>query len=285
MRGRFDILQRVLTLDPERDCQEIVFLVGAYEYPFLMQKALEFALFRTYAVPSIGALLDHTRQFYTHAQRRYDDTSLLIAEFVQHGYDSERGRKAIAQMNRQHHRYSISNDDFLYVLGTFIFTPIDWHARWGWRKPTAHENRANFYFWREVGKRMNIKDMPTTFEAYEAFFRAYERENFRYTPESRRVADATIAVFLSWYPRFLRPLIRQGIYAMMDDPLREAFGYPKAHPLVRAGVWLGLKGMATYLRYLAFPRKQPFLLTEQYNRSYPQGYTLEELGADNAPRR
>lgn len=45
--GRYDIYERIQQLDPERDCQTIVYLVGAYEYPWLIRKSLEFALFRT----------------------------------------------------------------------------------------------------------------------------------------------------------------------------------------------------------------------------------------------
>ena len=177
MTHRYDILHKVLTLDPQKDCQEIVFLVGSYEYPFLMVKALEFALFRTYAVPSISALLAKTGRFEHAGQRRYDDTSLLISEFVEEGYDSVRGRAAIRQMNRLHQRFTISNDDYLYVLSTFVFTPIYFHRQFGWRTPTQHENIANFTFWHEVGKRMNIEHLPATIEEFEAFHRAYERDN------------------------------------------------------------------------------------------------------------
>lgn len=278
-RARYANLERLLTLDPQKDCQEIVFLVGAYEYPFLIKKSLEFALFRTYAVPSIGALLDKTRQFHQHGQRRYDDTSLLIAEFVEHGYDSERGRKAIQRMNQLHSRYGISNDDFLYVLGAFTFVPTDWHMRWGWRTPSEHEKLANYYFWVEVGRRMGMKDIPATYEAFEAFFRAYERDHFAYTPESRRVADNTIAVFLSWYPRLLRPLIREVIYAMLDEPLREAFGYPKPHAIFSASVNAGLRAWAWVLKHIAPPRTQPYLITQLPNRTYPHGYDIETMGS------
>jgi hypothetical protein len=279
MRGRYDNLKRILQLDPLRDHQQIVQIVGSYEYPWMMQKSLEFALFRTYAVPSIGALLDTTRQFARHGQKRYDDTSLLIAEFVEHGYDSERGRRAIRRMNALHGRYAISNDDFLYVLGTFIFTPIDWHRKFGWRQPTDHESLANYYFWVEVGKRMAIRDIPESYEAYERFFRDYERQHFRYTPESRRVADATIEVFLSWYPRPLHGLIREVIYALMDEPLREAFGYPKPSGALKALVEGSLKLMALWIRYAMPPRRQPYRLTALPNRTYRQGYQIDKLGS------
>jgi len=51
------ITRRIAELDPERDCQEIVYLLQSYEFPWDYEHALEFALFRTYAVPAISRLL------------------------------------------------------------------------------------------------------------------------------------------------------------------------------------------------------------------------------------
>ena len=227
MPGRLDIRDRILQLDPKADCQQIVLLVGAYEYPWLIRKSLEFALFRSYGVPSISQLLDQTGQFKRHGQRRVDDTGLLLAEIVENGYDSPRGRQAIKIINRMHGRFDISNGDMLYVLSTFVFEPIYWTQKFGWRHPSHHENLANFYFWVEVGVRMAIKDIPPTIEEFEGFKQDYERERFVYQASNRRVADATLRVLQSWYPRPVRPLVRQVVYALLDDPLRRAFDYPK----------------------------------------------------------
>lgn len=278
MHGRFDILNQVLQLDPEHDHQQIVYLIGAYEYPWLLRKSLEFALFRTYAVPSISKILAESGQFEKYGQKRYDDTALLIAEFTEHGYDSERGRAAIRRMNQLHRRWNISNDDYLYVLSTFIYVPIYFHEQFGWRKPTQHENLANYHFWVEVGKRMNIQHIPTTFEAFEQFHLEYEREHFRYSPENERIGNATIRIFQGWYPAFLRPVVREVIYCFMDDRLREAFGFPKPHSalkwLAQTGLWL----MGRFIRYGMPPRRKPFHLTKAPNRTYPQGYEIETLG-------
>ena len=62
-RGRYAILEEIRRLDPERDHQRIVFLSTCYEFPFDTTRALEFALFRTFCVPSIAALLDRTGEF------------------------------------------------------------------------------------------------------------------------------------------------------------------------------------------------------------------------------
>ena len=92
--GRYDILHRIQQLDPEKDHVEIYGLTGCYEFPWDQIRSLEIALYRTYCVPSISALLDSTGEFAQRTQKRYDDTSLIVAEMSAFGYDSERGRAA-----------------------------------------------------------------------------------------------------------------------------------------------------------------------------------------------
>src|SRR5438093_9086823 len=114
--ARHNILDRILKLDPEKDHLEIVFLDNCYEFPFEIARGVEFALFRTFAVPSISALLDQTGEFRDRPQQRSDDTALLLSEILEHGYDSARGRAAIRRMNKIHGRFNISNDDYRYVM-------------------------------------------------------------------------------------------------------------------------------------------------------------------------
>ena len=92
---RHTTLDRILQLDPQRDHQEIVSLTSSYEFPFDVTRSLEFALFRTFAVPSVSELLDHTGEFQQRPQKRYDDTDLLLSALYEYGYDSERGRAAL----------------------------------------------------------------------------------------------------------------------------------------------------------------------------------------------
>jgi hypothetical protein len=276
--GTHKALGRILELDPERDHVKIVYLTASYEFPFDTTRALEFALYRTYAVPSIAALLDRTGEFQRRAQKRYDDTDLLLSEIVEHGYDSERGRAAISRINQIHGRFAISNADFLYVLSTLIFEPIRWNARFGWRPMVLQEKRAAFHFWREVGRRMRIMDIPNSYEAFEEYNIDYERTHFRDTPGSRRVASATREMFLDWFlPRRLHTLGRPIIYALMDDPLLEAFGFPKPPRALRSLVEGSLRLRARVVRFLP-ERRRPRMRTEQRHRTYPAGYRIEELG-------
>lgn len=275
-------LDQIRALDPERDHQRIVFLSTCCEFPFDTTRALEFALFRTFCVPSVSALLDRTGEFASRAQKRYDDTDLIVSELMERGYDSERGERALRRMNQQHGRFAIANEDFLYVLSTFIYEPIRWNARYGWRLMCEAERLAMFHFWREVGRRMGIKDIPADYAVLERYNIDYEKRHYRFTEANRRVGAATVEMFAGWFPRPLRPLVRRAIHALLEDALIEGFGFPRPSPLLRRIVDASLKFRARILRWLP-ARRHPRLRTEMTHRSYPRGYRIEELGPPAAP--
>jgi hypothetical protein len=79
---RSRVLKEIVSLDPVADCQRIVHLSTRYDFPWDTVSALEFALFRTYCVPSISALLNSTGEFNARAQKRYDDTDLIVSELM-----------------------------------------------------------------------------------------------------------------------------------------------------------------------------------------------------------
>jgi hypothetical protein len=274
-------LNEILQLDPVKDHQQILRIVSGLEFPIDHLRALEFALFRTYAIPSISALLAQTSEFAKHGQKRYDDTSLIMAEIVEQGYDSERGREAIRRMNNIHRRFAISNEDKLYVLSTFVFEPIRWNKLLGWRLYTEHEKLATFYFWREVGKRMNIEDIPATFEAFERFSHEYEAKHYAYTETNRQIANATIEIFCRWYPAVFSPFVKLGLYALLDEPLRKAFGFPAQPAWLRWTLERGMRLRAWMISLLP-ARRSPFMVTKQKNRTYPHGYQIETLGPDKS---
>lgn len=276
--ARHQHLDEILSLDPARDHQRILFLSAAYEFPWDMTRSLEFALFRTFASPRIGALLDRTGEFNQRAQKRYDDTDLILSQIYEYGYDSERGRVAIKRMNGLHKRFDIPNEDFLYVLSTFVFEPVRWMKRFGWREVTGNERQAFYHFWREVGRRMNIRDIPESYELLEQYNVNYEREHFRYSEASKRVASATRDMLLSWFlPKFLWPLGHPFVYALMDDPLLDAFGFPKPSAAMRSFVEGALRARSRLLRLLPERDKAKFR-SEMKHRSYPNGWRTEELG-------
>ena len=275
--SRYAVLRAIERLDPEKDHQRIIFLSTCYDFPFDTTRALEFALFRTFCVPSISALLDRTGEFSQRSQKRYDDTDIIVSELLEWGYDSERGKRALRRLNQLHGRFTIANEDFLYVLSTFIFEPIRWNEKFGWRLLCEQERLGYFYFWREVGRRMNIRDIPVGYDVFERFNKDYEREHYRFTEANRRVGAATRELFASWFPRFLAPVVRSAIYALLDDRLIEAFGFPQPSRLMRRLVPGALRLRAGFVCLLP-PLKEPRLRTEMGHPTYPQGYVIEHLG-------
>ena len=265
------------SFDPRRDCAQIARDLARVAFPWDTTRSLELALFRTFASPRIGGLLHATREFEERAQKRYDDTDLIVSEIVEYGYDSDRGRRAIARMNAIHGRFKIANDDFLYVLSTFVLEPIRWNARFGWRAMTELERTGWFWFWREVGQRMGIAGIPETLDELDRYNVSYERDAFRFTDANHSVAVATREMFARWYPAPLRPLVRRSIHALLDPPLLAAFGLEPASPWLRRMTAAALRARARVLRLLP-KRRRAQLRTEIPRADYPNGYRIESLG-------
>lgn len=205
VRNRYARMRHIKTLDPERDHLEIYRISSGCEFPWDYLRATEIALLRTFAVPSIGGLLDATGQFECAAQRRYDDTFILMGALARYGYDSPEGKTALRTVNRAHGWYRISNDDMLYTLSSFIYEPIRWIGRHGWRPLLGEEKLAAFWYYRNVGLRLGVKDIPSRYEDFQDFNEQYERTAFSRTDAGRRVADHALKAMCGWFPRPLRP--------------------------------------------------------------------------------
>ena len=278
MLRRTHWLRHIAGLDPESDYEEIYRITVTHEFPWDMNQALSFALFRTYAVPSIGRLLDATGEFENNTQRRYDDTALLLDEVSLHGLHSPDGRRAIRRINQMHGAYDISNDDMRYVLATFVVVPKRWIDDYGWRRFTDAEVLASVRYYQDLGRLMGIKDIPTSYAAFERLLDDYEAEHFAFDPGGRRVADATLRLMLTFYPRVMARPAEVFSRAVMDDPLLRAFRFerPPAAVVAAARAGLRLRGRAERLlparRHPVHARDLPRI------RSYPDGYDVEQLG-------
>ncbi|MXM64255.1 DUF2236 domain-containing protein [Streptomyces sp. HUCO-GS316] len=283
MVKRFERLAQIRRLDPEQDSWEIYRLTTAYEFPWDFTRALELALYRTYAVPGIGRLLAGTAELTDRTQKRYDDTSLLLDAVVEHGFDSEQGRTAIRRINQMHRSYDISNDDMRYVLSTFVVMPKRWIDAYGWRRLSRHEIVASAVHYRTLGRHMGIRDIPGSYEEFEACLDAYEEAQFGWDEQARRVSDATLDLMASWYPRPLAPLLRTSTLALLDEPLLRAFHYTPPGPVTRTLVRRAVRLRGRAVRLLP-PRRAPHHARQNWEiKGYPNGYRLDELGTRPVP--
>lgn len=277
-RRSSEVADRIATLNPEENYEEIASLLYAYEFSWDIERALEFALFRTYAVPSISGLLAKTGEFDRRPRKRYDDTELIMAETIEHGLDSQRGQQSIARMNAMHGRFRIDNSDMLYVLSTFICEPIRWLDRIGRRSMTEVERRAWFLYYRGLGERMGIQNIPGELAAIMRFNEEFEAANFRFADTNRQIGEATTDLLLSFYlPRCLFWAGRPGVRAFLDPSLLQAMGFRPAPGWLRGLLMTTLRMRARILRLLP-TRHKPRHLTQIPRPTYPEGYRIDELG-------
>ena len=278
MLARSHWQRRIAQLDPETDYQEIYRIMLTHEFPWDLTQSLSFALFRTYAVPSIGRLLHETGEFEQRTQKRYDDTALLLDEVSRHGMHSEGGRRAVRRINQMHGAYDIADEDMRYVLSTFVVVPKRWLDDYGWRPMMPAEVHASVRYYAELGRLMGIKQVPTTYDDFERLLEQHETARFGYDEGGRRVADATMALMLTFYPRLLSRPMEVFSRALMDRPLLDAFHYRAPPSFVVAAARAGMRARA-HLLALGPARSKP-VRTEDLPRirSYPDGYDVETLG-------
>jgi hypothetical protein len=258
--------------------ERTVWRLAHIHFPWDINKALEFALLQTFAAPSISGLLDRTGEFSNRPLKRYDDTALLIREVMTNGLDSGRAARAFARINGMHGRFRIANDDYLYVLSTFVFSPIDWLDRFGRRAMTDEEREDWFLYWREFGRRMGIAGLPEDIGAFRSFAAGFERMRFAQAPCNRAVAQPTIDLVLRDYfvPPFLYPAGRAFVMALCAPHLVAALGYPPPAGSVRFIAMTAMALRRSALRLLP-GRTRPKLIPFGA-KTYPEGYNIEELG-------
>ena len=150
---------------------------------------------------------------------------------LESGWDGAFGRQAIERINQTHSHYRIYNDEFLFVLWTFIDFPIRWTQKYSHRPMTAHEQNAWFNFWVGIGTRMNIQQIPETKAAYDEWLQSYRMREFYYDPANQRVVDATAKIIENWLPKHLQPMVKWTLIGLMDEDFLYCVGYPMPNRL------------------------------------------------------
>lgn len=280
------VATEIASLDAVKDCQRIAHLLTAYEFSWDITRSLEVALFYTYGSESVATLLDKTGEFEQHGQKRYDDTRLLIAHFMDTGWEHGEGARALARMNKTHGNYRIPQDDFRFVLWTFIAFPIDWMAKYARRAMTAHEQQAWFHFWIGIGERMGLTDLPANKADFDVWVDDYCAEQMTPNDASERVAAATVRIMENWLPKPLRGLVSPSVYSLMDDDRFVAAVRRQRPSAAFATVTkINLKLLGNLRKVWAIGA-YPQTVQSPINRTYPDNrYEIENLKPVHLQRR
>lgn len=278
MLGRRHWQRRIAQLDPHEDYAEICRILSMYEFPWDMTQSLSLALFRTFAVPTIGGLLASTAEFTDRPQKRYDDTALILAGALEEGLASSDGRDALRRMNHMHGAYGIANDDLRYVLSTFVVVPYRWLTRFGYRRITTAERDAGVRYYRELGKRMGIRQIPETFDEFGSLLDAYERDRFGFDEGSHAVAVSTLDLLSSFYPWVPQRAVNLFSRSLIDAHVLAALGLAEPPGWVRRAVVALMITRGRVLRLFPARAKPVHIKNLRTVRSYPNGYSVADLG-------
>ncbi|MCM4083922.1 oxygenase MpaB family protein [Paractinoplanes hotanensis] len=254
--GRFTRLAEIQAMDPATEYSAIYRITALFDLPSDVRTGLLLGFWRTFAVPAVAEILYGTGKSINRTRKRADDTALIIYNLIHHGTNSPEGAEAIRIMNAIHSRWNIREEDYLYVLGTFIFPQVDWLQRHGWRSLCCHEKESIYLFYRDIGTRMGIMEIPGTFEEYKSWYIAFEAKNFASTPAGIELMKGTRDL-LNKMPAWLVPLAQRMLPALLDEKYRTVVGLegsPRwATRLLNGLLWVRAKA----LRHAAAPRVLP----------------------------
>ncbi len=255
-----------------KEARQIIKTISELEFPVLFQKGLAFALFRTYGIPTISALLVKTTQLSAPktVPKRYADTVVIMTDMYGSEPDSDKALEAYARLNYLHGHYikqgKISNDDLLYTLSLFLTQPVEWIDRYEWRQLSDLERCAMGVFHKAMGDQMEIsfeklpsystgwKDGLHFYRELDAWAKQYEIDHMVPHRNNYDTAVQTRRLLLSTKPNFLKGVLTKLVSAPLDDRLREAIMFDPAPPSYVAGFNAFMELRRLYLRYLALPR-------------------------------
>ncbi|KIW38083.1 uncharacterized protein PV06_10052 [Exophiala oligosperma] len=271
----------------EQEAHDILSAVSDLEFPALFEKGLQFALFRTYGIPSISELLVKTTQLSTskNVGKRYADTGVLLSDMYGADPDSERCHEGYARLNYLHGHYikqgKISNDDMLYTLSLFLNQPVEWVGRYEWRQFSDLEKCAMGVHHKSMGDGMAIsfeplpsystgwKDGLHFYRELDEWAKEYEKKHMVPHKNNYDTAVQTRNLLINAYPSFMKGMMTKMVSAPLDDRLREAIMFEKAPPSYTKFLNNFMELRRFFLRYLALPRPK-FMINQLLTKTPDQ---------------
>lgn len=156
----------------------------------------------------------------THA--RLARTRRTLLDLLCGGFDSPAGRTAVQRLREVHRPVTAGSADYRYVLGTFFLEPLRWNRLHARRRLAPDEEALLLDFWMQVGRAMQIEDLPTTLPQWQQMHQDYEAAHLHYTPEGHALACLCLRdVVKLTVPAGTRWAFRQWMLATLDPAVRE----------------------------------------------------------------
>jgi hypothetical protein len=282
MKRAFANRDAIAALDPS-DYLRIYQLTILYDFPKDARLGLNLAFYRVFAIPRIANLLIETGEMLGRPAKRGYDTGLVMYELISHGFDHPRGREMVRLLNRVHRPWPILDEDYRYVIAAFTVVPIRWIDRRGWRPLLATEREASATFYRELGRRMNIPDLPQNYAEAEKLLDTYEAQHMAPSEAGRRLMDTTQQLIARKLPARAQRLAPPFTSSLLDQPaLTDALGLPHPPKGATVAVKIGYQLRNIVIRFSKPATASWFTPGRRVSTVYPHGYQLTDLGPDTA---
>ena len=134
-----------------------------------------------------------------------------------------------------------------------------------------------YNFWKRLCVLMNIHSIPESEAAMYQWYEDFERKNYGYSDEGKKVVEALAAEFAErWYPRFMHYHGTQYYYSLFDDFLLQTLHIPKPHFIYRYAVkgymWFQLR-----ILFQILPDPSDRNVLDYYTVDYPD-YHISKVG-------
>ncbi|PVH77422.1 hypothetical protein DL98DRAFT_517383 [Cadophora sp. DSE1049] len=111
-----------------------------------------------------------------------------------------------------------------------------------------------FVYWREIGNRMGIQDIPPTLKKLKEWVVVFEKENMVYSDSNKICAETTMELYLRGVPSFAREFAKNAANSLLEDRVRVALGSPEPPAYVKHLVVFTLRARGWVVRNLFLPR-------------------------------
>lgn len=226
------ISEKIDSLDTEKDFAQIVDLMMNWRdnSPFLHHTLYTIAFIRQVADPEVADIVYRNGggRIIKAAYERANETMQFFGNWYKNGPDSANGMGSIEKMNAIHKNFNISNQQYLYTLATLVVLGNRFKKLVGLKENPANEKKAFTEFWKVVGRRMHLTEIPETYEEFDTFYDEYEKANFNPSEVGLHCCEALIDEFTSRWFADKPKSGRRFLLAHFDDTLRAI--YPLEYP-------------------------------------------------------
>ncbi|KAF2074298.1 hypothetical protein CYY_004392 [Polysphondylium violaceum] len=248
---------------------EIIKQIVGFDFPLEMFLSLNFAFYRTFCSPTISNVYKKTGIIAGDCEKRANDTDLLMHTWMDYGVDSEEGKASISHLNKIHglHAKVTRNVDFLFVLCCLAADACDFCESYGSRKIQYREQLAIWEFYKRVGARMLLKDIPNTLEDCRKFIECYTEDNrqSRVNPDGGMLTEAFTKLVIHWYyalPEFVCRMAVSVLIYQMSETFHRKLDLAKPKPWEFALINGVLSIRKNVLKILP-PRTVPYKVSDE----------------------